>query len=105
MQQQRAPRNVPDYLIAEEDDKPHQEPLPRAVLRQPEPDRFEEVETEWFWPVIFWGVGVVLMLMGACALRDMFMSNYNWLLALSWTSTACSGIGGLALIQKYWLRR
>lgn len=101
MQQRKTPE---DYFI-EDQNKPHPEPMPRAIARQPEPDRFDEPETDWFWFGAYWMVGIVIGLMGACALKDMFADKYSWLLALSWTSTAVMGLAGLALIQKYWIRR
>lgn len=105
MQQQRASRNMPDYLIDEEDNKPHQEPLPRAIARQPEPDRFEEETPDYFWMFGYWTFAVIIGLMGVAALADMYRAGYNWLLALSWTGNAVLFLGGLAWIQKYWLRR
>lgn len=105
--QQRKP--TPEDFInqdTQEYERPHQERMPKTLSRQPEPDRFEdEQQPEWFWIFAFWAIMAVIILMGGSALIDMYKSSYSWLLALSWTSTAVCGAGGLALIQKYWLRR
>lgn len=104
--QQRKP-TPEDFYNADhqEEPKPHEQRLPKTFERQPEPSRFDEPDpTDWFWFGSYWMVGIVIGLMGVAALMEMFKS-YSWLLALSWTSTAVMGLGGLALIQKYWLRR
>lgn len=85
-----------------QDQTPYREALPKAFDRPIERERFEDyVPPDYFWPIANWVFGAIISLMGVCALKDMFTSNYNWLLALSWVSTACLGLGALAFIHKW----
>lgn len=111
MQQRKTPEDFYNedtgYISPVAQDKPYQEQLPKAFNRPPEPARFDEPVVDWtryYWMYVFFMVGLILTGMGIAALLEMFKS-YSWLLALSWTSTAVLGIGGLALIQKYWIRQ
>ncbi len=108
MQQRKTPE---EYFIEDQENQkeqgPYREKLPKAFEKPPEAARFDEPEADWtwyYWLFIYFTVGIIIGLMGVAALMEMFKA-YSWLLALSWTSTAVMGIGGLALIQKYWIRR
>lgn len=101
MVQQQRPQSVPkpDYLIQEED-KPFREPLPKTFERVAEPERFEDIYPDYFWPIAKGAFALVVGLMGIIAVRDMWYDKYSWIVALSWTSTAIMGLAGIAFIDK-----
>ncbi len=89
----------PDYS------RPYEEPMPKAFDKPPQADRFEEINTDLFWPLANWVVGGIITAMGVLTLKELLMGPYNWLLALQWVTTAGFGLAMLAMIQKWLLKR